>query len=180
MSANSDEWLAGQKLAYAKQKIDDYERLARETGNLVYVWMAIWEAHAANLPMSEWSYGQVTAWAGEIYELAHGVDPDLPFKKEDGQPDEGFASRVHERFEAKREVSPPEAAAKALESLRFSSQGWNAFREVARHERAVAEVENKKAYDLMPAAFRKKKKRDRDQGREERRRRQLGRRLLPK
>ena len=177
MSDDSDEWLATQRLAYCKRKIDDFEHRARTTGNLVYVWMAIWEAHSSNLPMPEWCYGQITAWAADIFELAHSVNPELSFGKEDGETEEEFASRVHERFYSKREVSPQEASAMAQHMFRFSSQGWNAFREVDRHERDLAEISKKQARDVMPKEFGNAPKPDRDQGREPRRCRQHARKL---
>ncbi len=69
----------------AESRIADLENRARQTNNPVYVWMAIWEAHAFGLPMPDWCHGQIVHWAYRIYTLAHGLDPDQDFGPEEGE-----------------------------------------------------------------------------------------------
>jgi phage terminase large subunit GpA-like protein len=161
----------------SKQKIDDYERRARVTGNLLYVWMAIHEAHAAGIPMPDWCYGQIAAWATDLYELAHLLDPSNTIRRRnDGETDFAFAERVHARW-SKPELSPNEALDKAEAIFKFSARAWNAFRAVIIDEDALARSRKEESRKLSPPSKKRATAPNESEARMARRRKQKAREL---
>jgi hypothetical protein len=81
-------------------RLAELEQRAKYTGNPVYVWMAIWEANAHELPLPHWAHGQLMDWAYRIHSLAYGLDPDRPFAPKPDESEHDFSRRLHDRYQS--------------------------------------------------------------------------------
>lgn len=169
------------KRSAAISKIAFFEERARRSNNLVYVWLAIFEADRAGLEMPEWCREQILFWAGEIYELAHGLDPDKGRQLFDND-DEASAELVHARWNAgwraggTSEVSPGEALSKAKAIFFPPKRGYNPFDSMRTDLLGLKAQDERQVRDFAPENLRKQlkplaKRGEGDEGRNHRGRR---------